>query len=128
MPGEPKLLRCAIYTRKSTEHGLELEFNSLVRTLVEVIEHRYRLPPWTAEAYAAHKYGHRLAAASEAFHVVGWSLSEIHDYLQIQLDPVWADPVCPPEGFRPWEPWPPNLVASLFLETLKALNSRGVGR
>jgi DNA invertase Pin-like site-specific DNA recombinase len=29
MPVEPKLLRCAIYTRKSTEHGLELEFNSL---------------------------------------------------------------------------------------------------
>jgi site-specific DNA recombinase len=26
---DPKLLRCAIYTRKSTEHGLELEFNSL---------------------------------------------------------------------------------------------------
>src|SRR3982751_1971809 len=24
-----KKLRCAIYTRKSTEHGLELEFNSL---------------------------------------------------------------------------------------------------
>jgi site-specific DNA recombinase len=29
MAGEPKLLRCAIYTRKSTEQGLELEFNSL---------------------------------------------------------------------------------------------------
>ncbi|MEI9924222.1 MAG: recombinase family protein [Bradyrhizobium sp.] len=29
MAGEPKILRCAIYTRKSTEHGLELEFNSL---------------------------------------------------------------------------------------------------
>jgi DNA invertase Pin-like site-specific DNA recombinase len=26
---EIRLLRCAIYTRKSTEHGLELEFNSL---------------------------------------------------------------------------------------------------
>src|SRR5947208_4995147 len=25
----PQILRCAIYTRKSTEHGLELEFNSL---------------------------------------------------------------------------------------------------
>ena len=25
----PKLLRCAIYTRKSTEQGLEQEFNSL---------------------------------------------------------------------------------------------------
>jgi hypothetical protein len=24
-----KLLRCAIYTRKSTEHGLDQEFNSL---------------------------------------------------------------------------------------------------
>jgi site-specific DNA recombinase len=24
-----KVLRCAIYTRKSTEHGLEQEFNSL---------------------------------------------------------------------------------------------------
>ena len=24
-----KKLRCAVYTRKSTEHGLELEFNSL---------------------------------------------------------------------------------------------------
>jgi site-specific DNA recombinase len=29
MTGEPKPLRCAIYTRKSTEHGLEQEFNSL---------------------------------------------------------------------------------------------------
>jgi site-specific DNA recombinase len=29
MAGEPKALRCAIYTRKSTEHGLELEFSSL---------------------------------------------------------------------------------------------------
>src|SRR5882757_3866463 len=29
MANDAKLLRCAIYTRKSTEHGLELEFNSL---------------------------------------------------------------------------------------------------
>src|SRR3984957_10860186 len=29
IPGDPKQLRCAIYTRKSTEHGLEQEFNSL---------------------------------------------------------------------------------------------------
>src|SRR6202162_2420538 len=26
---EQKILRCAIYTRKSTEHNLDLEFNSL---------------------------------------------------------------------------------------------------
>ena len=29
MAGESKVLRCAIYTRKSTEHNLDLEFNSL---------------------------------------------------------------------------------------------------
>jgi site-specific DNA recombinase len=29
MASDSKLRRCAIYTRKSTEHGLELEFNSL---------------------------------------------------------------------------------------------------
>ena len=30
MPADqPESLRCAIYTRKSTEHGLEQEFNSL---------------------------------------------------------------------------------------------------
>jgi DNA invertase Pin-like site-specific DNA recombinase len=29
MASDAKLLRCAIYTRKSTEHGLEQEFNSL---------------------------------------------------------------------------------------------------
>src|SRR6476661_9012240 len=28
-PPAPKLFRCAIYTRKSTEHNLDLEFNSL---------------------------------------------------------------------------------------------------
>lgn len=28
-PSQPKQIRCAIYTRKSTEHGLEIEFNSL---------------------------------------------------------------------------------------------------
>ena len=29
MTAERKVLRCAIYTRKSTEHNLDLEFNSL---------------------------------------------------------------------------------------------------
>ena len=29
MSGRPKTIRCAVYTRKSTEHNLDLEFNSL---------------------------------------------------------------------------------------------------
>lgn len=29
MANERKILRCAVYTRKSSEHGLEQDFNSL---------------------------------------------------------------------------------------------------
>ncbi len=29
MASERKILRCAVYTRKSSEHGLEQDFNSL---------------------------------------------------------------------------------------------------
>jgi hypothetical protein len=29
MAAQPKAIRCAVYTRKSTEHNLDLEFNSL---------------------------------------------------------------------------------------------------
>jgi len=29
-PPRPKTIRCAIYTRKSTEEGLDQQFNSLV--------------------------------------------------------------------------------------------------
>jgi 5'-deoxynucleotidase YfbR-like HD superfamily hydrolase len=100
---------------------LGAEFHCLLSSLREAIAARYRLPPWTCEAYEAHKLADRLAAASEAFHVVGWSISEIRDYLEIELSPVIADPVCPPEGMRPWEPWPPRLAASLFLAKLDQL-------
>jgi hypothetical protein len=106
---------------------LGAEFDSLVSALKEAIRLRYGLSSWTPEAYAAHKHADRLAAASEAFHVVGWSLSEIRDYLEIELDPVEADPVCPPAGMRPWQPWPANLAASAFLTTLKDLSSRIAG-
>jgi 5'-nucleotidase len=103
---------------------LGAEFQSLLSALKEVIGRRYRLPAWTPEAYAAHKHADRLAAASEAFHVVGWSIAEIRDSLEIELDPVAVDPVCPPVGMRPWEPWPPKLAASLFLAKLNELKSR----
>jgi hypothetical protein len=107
---------------------LGAEFHSLVCALKEVITRRYRLPRWISEAYTAHKHADRLAAASEAFHVVGWSVADIRDHLEIGLEPVQADPVRPPAGMRPWEPWPPNLAASLFLTRLKDLNSRVTGQ
>jgi hypothetical protein len=103
---------------------LGVEFRSLVDRLTGAIAQRYRLPPWTADSYAAHKHADRLAAASEAFHVVGWSLVEIREHLEIDLDPIEADPLPAPAGMRPWEPWSADLAASSFLSALKDLGSR----
>ena len=103
---------------------LGAEFNSLMGALKSAITRRYRLPPWAPSEYAAHKHADRLAAASEAFHVVGWSPSEIRDDLEIELNPLQADPVPPPNGMRPWEPWPPKLAASIFLAALKDLEAK----
>jgi site-specific DNA recombinase len=46
-PAVPKPQRCAIYTRKSTEHNLDLEFNSLdaQRAACEAYLNTYRLAP-----------------------------------------------------------------------------------
>ena len=49
-------------------------FEQLDRRLQAAVDQRYQLPAWTEETYARHKHADRLAAASEAFHVVGWSL------------------------------------------------------
>ena len=107
---------------------LGTEFHSLASAVTTAIARRYQLPPWTPEAYSAHKHADRLAAASEAFHVVGWSISEIREQLEIELDPLSADPVFPPAGMRAWEPWPPKLAASLFLARLGRLKSPTVTR
>jgi hypothetical protein len=103
---------------------LGAEFSTLVTALKAAVTQRYRLPPWTPNEYEAHKHADRMAAASEAFHVVGWSISEIRDDLGIELSPLQADPVPPPLGMRPWEPWPPNLAASLFLAKLRDLEGK----
>jgi hypothetical protein len=100
---------------------LGAEYHSLASAVTKAIAQRYRLPAWTPGDHAAHKHADRLAAASEAVHVVGWSISEIREQLEIDLPPLSADPVPAPEGMRPWEPWPPKLAASLFLAKLRSL-------
>ena len=47
-------------------------FARLVGRLQAAIDTRYALPSWTDESHARHKHADRLAAASEAYHVVGW--------------------------------------------------------
>jgi hypothetical protein len=48
---------------------------------------------------------------------------QVKEHLEIDLDPVEADPIPSPPGMRPWEPWPADLAASIFLGILKDLSS-----
>ncbi len=102
-------------------------FDALVRRLRAAIDERYQLPAWTPASYASHKHADRFAA-SEAFHVAGWSREAMRESLGITLEPLAEDPLPVPEGMRPWEPWPPNLAAHLFLTRMnepQAALSRG---
>ena len=102
-------------------------YDRVVRRLRRAIEIRYDLLPWDRESYAAHKVADRLAAASEAHHVVGWAAADIRTSLGITIEPLDADPVVPPLGMRPWEPWPPSLASRLFLDLLQDLQWRVPG-
>ena len=41
----PKRLRCAVYTRKSTEEGLDMEYTSIERVIVTPTNLELRLRP-----------------------------------------------------------------------------------
>ena len=103
---------------------LGLAFEQLDRRLQAAVDQRYQLPAWTDDTYAQHKHADRLAAASEAYHVVGWSLADMRESLGITLDPLDADPLTLPSGMQPWEPWPPKLAETLFLQRLTELLER----
>ena len=99
-------------------------FTELTGRLTRAVAHRYRLPDWTEASYAAHKQADRLAAASEAAHVVGWSRADIRHSLRIKVEPLEFDPLPSRCGLQPWEPWSPRLAAGLFLETLAELRQQ----
>lgn len=98
----------------------------LVQRLRVAIASRYGLPVWNAEDYILHKQADRLAAASEAVHVVGYSREDVCNDLMIGLAPLADDPLqrdcmAPPKELRPWEPWPPALAYRQFLGRLEEL-------
>ena len=97
------------------------DYAALDRRLEQAIRTRYLITPWQAGEYVLHKRADRLAAASEALHVVGWSHSDIRDTLAIELNPVMADPLPRIDGLQPWEPWPAKLAAASFLAKLSEL-------
>lgn len=96
-------------------------FKDLDHRLQAAIESRYELPRWQMEDYTTHKRADRLAAASEALHVAGWSASDITETLLMSEAPMLADPQPLPEGMKPWEPWPPKVAAGLFHAKLREL-------
>ena len=60
-------------------------FRQLEQRLQALVGERYASPAWDTAAY--HKAADRLAAASEACHVVGWSREDMRDALGILCEP-----------------------------------------
>jgi hypothetical protein len=96
-------------------------FRDLTGKLQSVIRLRYGLELWTEKEHKLHKRADRVAAASEAVHVVGWTPREVRSTLKIPYAPLTADPLVDIYGGTPWEPWPPRVAAERFLAELETL-------
>ena len=106
------------------------DFRALATSLQAAVRTRYNVAAWDYENYAVHKQADRLAAASEAVHVAGWSYAELRETLEIDIPPLSADPLPLLEEMQPWEPWPARTAAALFLSKLRELtanNDEGEG-
>jgi len=99
-------------------------FRALTRRLEQAVFLRYRLPAWTPAEHQLHKRADRLAAASEAVHVAGWSEQEVRTTLKIRSAVLAHDPLVDVYGCAPWEPWPPGVAAARFLAALEHLQRR----
>lgn len=100
------------------------QFKELSRRLEHAVFLRYGLPRWTRDGHRLHKRADRLAAASEAMHVVGWSRNEVRQTLKIRAQPLDTDPLHAVYGSPPWEPWPPGLACERFLAMLNQLKQQ----
>lgn len=97
-------------------------FHELAKRLEAAIFLRYGIAAWTDKEHALHKRVDRLAAASEAVHVAGWTHDEVRHTLKIAATPLATDPLQAQYGGTPWEPWPPALAAERFLAELNRLS------
>ena len=99
-------------------------FRALTLELQRAVAIRYRVPPFAAAEQRVHKKADRVAAASEAVHVVGWTRDEVRNTLRIPFEPLTTDPLAALYDCAPWEPWSPKLAAERFLRELKTLQAR----
>lgn len=96
-------------------------YAALAARLAAAIARRYALEPWRAEERRTHKQADRIAAASEAVHVVGWAREEVRRTLGIAERPVDVDPLAAWFATTPWEPWNAEAAAERFLRVLRRL-------
>lgn len=99
-------------------------FRELSLRLESAVFLRYGVPAWTPTEHRVHKRADRLAAASEAVHVVGWSREEVRGTLKIRAQPLETDPLHAVYGGVPWQPWPPGLACERFMAELDKLKAR----
>lgn len=97
-------------------------YAALAARLQSAIARRYALPAWTVAEKRAHKRADRIAAASEAVHVAGWTADEVRRTLRITEAPETADPLASSFGVEPWVPWPADEAAERFLTALRRLS------
>ena len=96
-------------------------YRALTLDLQRAVSLRYRLKDYAPTEQRAHKRADRVAAASEALHVVGWTRDEVRNTLRIPFEPLAVDPLVAIYGGTAWEPWAPVVAADRFLGELKAL-------
>ncbi len=80
------------------------------------------MPRWTPAEKKLHKQADRIAAASEAVHVAGWTRTEVRRTLHIPEPAIDADPLAGWFDVPAWEPWTAADAADRFLRTLQRLN------
>ena len=98
--------------------ALGAPFRLVADRLTSAVWERYALPMWDTTSYGRHKDGDEMSAASEAVHVVGWSLQEVRTVLGIEAPILQIDPLSDVFECEPWQPWPVDLAAERFLDVL----------
>lgn len=96
-------------------------FRDISASLSNAVADRYNLPYWQIPDHQAHKRADCVAAATEAFHCIGWSVDEIRNVLGISHPILTEDPLATIYGCTPWEPWTPDIAALRFGDELAAM-------
>jgi 5'-deoxynucleotidase YfbR-like HD superfamily hydrolase len=97
-------------------------YAALAARLQAAIARRYALPAWAAGEKRLHKRADRIAAASEAIRIAGWTEDEVRRTLRIAEPATGADPLAALFDAEPWAPWSADMAAARFLQTLRRLN------